>query len=81
MKTFRVVDGEIQLRMDPPTPEILPLARQELEEEANRMRREEKRFLSTESTKTNPVHIDHHAPRLHIRAGQSNDDANRSWQT
>ena len=42
-RVFQVVDGDIQLRMDAPTPEILPLARQELAEEADRMRQEEER--------------------------------------
>ena len=42
-RIFQVVDGDIQLRMDLPTPEIIPLAHQELEEEAERMRNEEER--------------------------------------
>ncbi len=42
-RIFQVVDGDIQLRMDIPTPEIIPLARRELEEEAERMHREEER--------------------------------------
>ena len=42
-RIFQVVDGDIQLRMDTPTPEILPLARQELAEEAERMYQEEER--------------------------------------
>lgn len=42
-RIFQVVDGDIQLRMDLPTPEIIPLARQELEEEAEHMRKEEER--------------------------------------
>lgn len=41
-RIFKVIDGDIELRMDPPTPQILPLARQELAEEANRMCEEEK---------------------------------------
>lgn len=42
-RIFQVVDGDIQLRMDLPTPEILSFARQELEEEAGRMREEDER--------------------------------------
>lgn len=40
-RIFQVVDGDIQLRMDPPNPGILPLAHQELKEEMNRMHRED----------------------------------------
>ena len=42
-RIFQVVDGDIQLRMDTPTPEILPLARRELADEAERMYQEEER--------------------------------------
>lgn len=42
-RIFQVVDGDIQLRMDTPTPEILPLARQELADEADCMNQEEER--------------------------------------
>ena len=42
-RIFQVVDGDIQMRMDTPTPEILPLARQELADEADRMYQEEER--------------------------------------
>ncbi len=38
---YEVADGEIRLRMDPPTPEILEPAREELREEAERIRKEE----------------------------------------
>lgn len=42
-RIFQVIDGDIQLRMDSPTPEILPLVRQELKDEAERMYKEEER--------------------------------------
>ena len=42
-RIFQVVDGDIQLRMDTPTPEVIPLARQELADEAERMRKEKER--------------------------------------
>lgn len=42
-RIFQVVDGDIQLRTDSPTPEILLLARQELKDEAERMYKEEER--------------------------------------
>ena len=42
-RIFQVVDGDIQFRMETPTPEILPLVRKELEEESDRIHREDKR--------------------------------------
>ena len=42
-RIFQVIDEDIQLRMDSPAPEILPLARQELKDEAEHMRKEEER--------------------------------------
>lgn len=42
-RIFQVVDGDIQLRMDLPTPEILTLAHQELAEETERMRKEDEK--------------------------------------
>ncbi len=40
---FQVVDDKINLRMDTPTPELISLARQELEAEANRIRTEDEK--------------------------------------
>lgn len=41
-RIYEVVDGELRLRMDSPKPEILDKAREELAEESERIRREDK---------------------------------------
>lgn len=57
-RIYKVVDGEIQLQMDPPKPEILEKARRELAQEAERIRSEDeatqKRKELLESMSTRP---------------------------
>lgn len=57
-KIYEVVDGEVNLRMDLPRPEILEMAREELMKEAERMRDEDvarkKRMELLESMKVRP---------------------------
>lgn len=57
-RIFAVIDGEVKLRMDPPAPEILEPAREELAKEAERIRLEDeerkKRSELLESMKERP---------------------------
>ncbi len=57
-RIFQVVDGDIELRMDEPTPEILDIARKELVEEAEKLRKasekETKKAELLESFNTRP---------------------------
>ncbi len=57
-RIYQVVDGDIELRMDEPTPEILDVARKELVEEAEKLReaseKETKKAELLESFNTRP---------------------------